>query len=183
MEDNKIIDLLYNHDENGLEEVKSKYNKLLYSLSFNILKNDDDVNECINDVYMKIWSIIPPYKPTYLKSFICKLVRQISIDKYRYNTRNNNVLLSDLDYDIKCDSNIENSINEKLLIDEINKFIENLNAEDKVLFIRKYFMFEDVKSLSDRFGLSVTNINVKMLRVRNKLLKKLEKEGFVIEKK
>ena len=186
MEDGKIVELLYVHDENGLKETKNKYDNLLNSLSYRIVGNKSDAYECVNDTYMKIWDSIPPEKPIYFQAFICKIIRQVSIDKYRYNHRkgrnsNNLVYLSDLDYEVKSNKNIEEEIQERLLIGTLNKFIDKLDVENKVLFIRKYFFFEDTKTLSKHYGLSETNINVKMLRIRNKLKKYLESEGYTIE--
>lgn len=186
MEDNEIVELLFNHDDIGLVETKNKYENLLNGISFRIVRNKEDVSECVNDTYMKVWDTIPPYRPNCFKSFICKIVRQISIDKYRYNhrkSRNNdkNVYLSDLDYEVSDNRNIDDEIKEKLLVGVLNNFIEELDIENKILFIRKYFFFEDSKSLSKRYGISENNINVKMLRTRNKLKKYLESEGYVIE--
>ena len=59
MEDEKIVELLYEHDEKGLTETKNKYEPLLNSLSYKILKNKADSNECVNDTYLKIWKTIP----------------------------------------------------------------------------------------------------------------------------
>ena len=187
LEDEKIVDLLYVHDELGLNETKNKYEKLLNSLSFGIVRNQDDSFECVNDTYLKIWNVIPPNKPQFFKAFICKIVRQISIDKYRYNHRqsrdtNNMVMLSDLEYEISDNSSVEDKVSEKQLESKINDFISNLDVESQVLFVRKYFLFEDTKSLSERFDINETNINVKLFRIKAKLKNYLEKEGYVIEK-
>lgn len=187
MEDEEIVDLLYVHNEEGLIETKNKYEKMLNKLSIGIVRNVEDSNECVNDTYLKIWEAIPPNKPTYFKAFICKIVRQISIDKYRYNHRkarnvDESTLLSDLNYEITDNKKVEDEISEKALIEAINEFISNLSVENQVLFVRKYFLCEDTKSLSERFDLSETNVNVKLFRARNKLKKHLEREGYLIEK-
>ena len=83
MEDGEILELLYSHSEKGLEMTQMKYNRMLLSVSKAILSDDGDAEECINDTYMKIWSIIPPYKPTHFRAFLCKITRQISIDRFR----------------------------------------------------------------------------------------------------
>ncbi len=187
LEDEKIVDLLYVHDESGLEETKNKYESLLSSLAIGIVRNQDDSSECVNDTYLKIWNVIPPNKPQFYKAFICKIVRQISIDKYRYNHRkarnsDNVVMLSDLDYEISDNSSIEDQVSERQLINKINDFIGNLDIESQVLFVRKYFLFEETKSLSERFDINESNINVKLFRIKTKLRNYLEKEGYVIEK-
>ena len=187
LEDDKIVDLLYVHNEDGLTETRNKYEALLNSLSFGIVRNEDDSFECVNDTYLKIWDVIPPNKPQFFKAFICKIVRQISIDKYRYNHResrnsDNSVMLSDLDYEISDSSSVEEQVSERQLINKINDFIGDLDVESQVLFVRKYFLFEDTKSLSERYDISETNINVKLYRVKGKLKKYLEKEGYIVEK-
>ena len=187
MEDEKIVELLYVHDEDGLIETKNKYDNLLNTLSFGILRNKSDSDECVNDTYLKVWDTIPPYRPNFFKSFICKITRQLSIDKYRYNHRknrrnDNNISLSDLDYEISDNKNVEDEFDKNMLIESINKFLDDLDTTSQVLFIRKYFFFEDTKSLSKRYEISETSINVKLFRIKKSLLKHLESEGYKIEK-
>lgn len=186
MEDEKIVYLIYNRDENGIIETKKKYETLLNSLSYEIIRNKEDASECVNDTYLKIWHTIPPYKPNYFKSFICKIVRQISLDKYRFNHRemrkNNSIPLTNLDYQISDFKNIDDELSNKILIDTINTFVLKIDIESRVLFVRRYFFFENTKSLSKRYGMSETNINVKLFRIKKKLKKYLEREGYLIEK-
>lgn len=187
MEDENIVSLLYEHNEKGLVLTKEKYNLLLENLSFNIVKNRNDSEECVNDSYLKLWNMIPPYRPIFFKSFLCKITRQISIDKYRFNKRNirnksNLISLSDLDYKIGCSSNVEDKLNEQILIDVINNFISNLDIESQTLFVNKYFLFKTNKEISDMFSLNENYINVKLYRIRKKLIKHLESEGYSLGK-
>lgn len=182
MEDLDIVNLIYNRNEIGIAELKTKYNELLYSLALSILKNNADSEESVNDTYLKIWRTIPPYKPTYLKSFVCKITRQISIDKYRANHRKNEESLNEIDYEISSSYSLDDEFYKNELVNYINLFLEKLDIETQILFIRRYFLNESVKSLSTRFNISETNISVKLSRVRNKLKKYLELEGYKIEK-
>jgi len=188
MEDENIVNLLYVHDEKGLVFTKEKYNLLLENLSFGIVRNKSDSEECVNDSYLKLWNVVPPYKPNFLKSFLCKITRQISIDKYRSNNRklrdiNKQKYLSDLDYEIGYSSNVEDKLNEQILIEVINNFIDNLDIESQVLFVNKYFFFKTSKEISSMFSLNESYINVKLHRIRKKLIKHLESEGYSLEKK
>lgn len=183
MDDNNIVELLYMHDEQGLILTKEKYNLLLENLSFGIVRNRNDSEECVNDSYLKLWNTVPPYKPSFLKSFLCKITRQISIDKYRFNNRksrniNNTLYLSDLDYEIGYSSNVIDKLDEKLLIEIINDFISNLDIESQTLFVNKYFLFKTSKEISNMFSLNKNIVNVKLHRIRKKLIKRLESEGY-----
>ncbi len=187
MEDIDIVNLIYNRDESGLSATKDKYNSLLTTISYEILKNKEDANECVNDTYLKTWNSIPPAKPTYFKAFICKIVRQTSLDKYRFlhrKTRDiyNNTSLEDISYEISSKENTESIFNEKVLNESINNFLNSLDIESKTLFVRKYFFLESSSSLATRFEINENLINVKLYRLRKKLLAYLKKEGYSVEK-
>lgn len=168
MEDLDIVNLIYNRNEIGIAELKMKYNELLYSLALSILKNDADSEESVND--------------TYLKSFVCKITRQISIDKYRANHRKNEESLNEIDYEISSSYSLDDEFYKNELSNLINEFLEKQDVECQVLFIRRYFLNESVKNLSKRFEMAETNISVKLLRTRKKLKKYLEMEGYKVEK-
>ena len=80
MQEGEILELLYRHDEKGLELVASEYGGLLRSIALGVLY--DDADEAVSDTYIKVWSLIPPYRPRYLRSFLFRLVRSAAIDKY-----------------------------------------------------------------------------------------------------
>jgi len=184
MEDFDIINLIYNRQEIGLENLKKKYNDLIYTVALSILNNESDSDESVNDTYLKTWRTIPPYKPTFLKSFVCKIVRQISIDKYRVNSRKykKERNINELDYEISSEYSLEDELYKSELVSYINLFLEKLDIETQILFIRRYFMNEGVKSLSNRYGITENLISVKLSRVKVKLKKYLELEGYKIEK-
>lgn len=85
MEDNEIIDLFFGRSEQALAAVRDKYGRLCSKIAYNILHNFEDAEECVNDVYLKLWNKIPPEHPTSLAAYICRVVRNISLNKFTYN--------------------------------------------------------------------------------------------------
>lgn len=161
---------------------------MLLSLSFHIVKNKEDSEECVDDSYIKVWNTIPPYKPKYLKSFVCKITRQLSIDRYRYNHRQSRsmdkeVPLSDLDYDIRSQTDVKEEVFARDLERLINDFVISLDVQSKVLFVNKYFLLKDSKEISRQFEISENLLNVKIFRLKKKLTQYLEREGYVLEKR
>lgn len=86
MEDKKIIELFFDRSEQAISELDTKYGKFCHNLSYNILKNRQDAEECVSDAYLGAWNAIPPQKPDPLLSFLLKIVRNISIMRYHSNT-------------------------------------------------------------------------------------------------
>ena len=80
MEDEKIIKLFFERSEQAIKELDNKYRRILHSVSFNILNNRLDAEECINDAYLETWNSIPPAKPNPLLAFVCKIVRMFHLN-------------------------------------------------------------------------------------------------------
>jgi acetylornithine/succinyldiaminopimelate/putrescine aminotransferase len=87
LEDEKLIDLFFARSEQAIKELSEKYGKLCHSIAFNILGDSMDADECENDTYLQVWNSIPPNKPKYLISYVCKIARNISLNKFKYNGR------------------------------------------------------------------------------------------------
>ena len=52
MEDREIIDLFWQRSEAALEETQQKYGAFCSRVAGNILKDPEDVRECLNDAYL-----------------------------------------------------------------------------------------------------------------------------------
>ncbi len=185
MDDNRIIELLFEREENALNEVAYKYSALYKRIIRGVLSDEYDIDECANDVLLAVWNSIPPNRPHSLCAYICKIARRIGIDRLRYNTgkkRNSayTVILSELDdclpaEDFSCDSG-----DGELIGKVISEFLEELDPETEILFVRRYMYLESVAELAVRFKISENRISVKLYRARKKLKKMLEKEGIKI---
>ena len=83
MEDNKIIELFYQRDEAGIAIAKGKYHNYCYSISYNILRNNEDAEECVADTLLRAWNAIPPAQPNNLAVFLGTITRRLSLNMYQ----------------------------------------------------------------------------------------------------
>ena len=86
MDDPAIIALFFDRSKQAIAELDRKYGKTCHSISYNILNNTQDAEECVNDAYLGTWNAIPPRRPNPLLTFLCKIVRNLSIMRYHANT-------------------------------------------------------------------------------------------------
>ena len=49
IDDEKIIDLFFKRDQQGIRELDMKYGKICHNLSYNIVNSRQDAEECVND--------------------------------------------------------------------------------------------------------------------------------------
>ena len=87
MDDQKIINLFWQRSEKAIIETSNKYGRYCYFIAHNILRNNEDAEECVNDTWLRAWNAIPPTRPTVLKIFFAKvgLVGLNSIKQFTYN--------------------------------------------------------------------------------------------------
>ena len=63
------------------------------------------------------------------------------------------------------------------LLEIINDFLGKMDAEDRDIFVRRYWFFDSVSAIAKRHAMSVGSVKMNLYRNRKKLLKVLEKEG------
>lgn len=174
MEDTQIIDLFFARSEQAISELDSKYGKVCHSLSYNILHNTLDVEECVNDAYLGTWNAIPPKRPNPLLAFVCKIVRNLSIARYRANTamkRNSTytVALEEIEDCLSSPVTVESQLEHKELVAAIEAFLDTLSTENRVIFIRRYWFADSHREIAQRVGLTEKNVSVRLTRLRREL--------------
>ena len=185
MDDQSIIELFSQRDENAIRETETKYGAYCLSIAYGILQNHEDAEECVNDTWMSAWNRIPTVKPDSLKAFLGKIVRDIALSRFRANhaqKRYNGmeVMLDELEECIPSDFNVQRQLEQKELDDLINKWLESLHREDRVLFIKRYYYGETVKSLARVQACTENQMAQRMLKLRNNLKSFLTSKGVSI---
>ena len=82
MEDQDIIGLFWHRSENAIMETDRKYGKLCFQTAFRILCSREDSEECVSDTYLRAWEAIPPQKPDVLPAFLCRITRNLALNRY-----------------------------------------------------------------------------------------------------
>lgn len=182
MEDLMIIELFFARNEQAINETDVKYGRLCFGISNNILSNDEDAKECVNDTYLSVWNKIPPTRPNDFKSFICKIVRNLSIKKLEYNlalkrSKNMTVSYSELE-NVLQDNDICDEIEYKNIGKIISDFLRHEKEEARNVFVRKYFFFDSVSDIARRYSFTESKVKSMLYHSRNRLKEHLKKEGI-----
>lgn len=185
LEDSKIIELFFARVEQAIVELSAKYGSVCSRISRNILKNGLDAEECVNDTYLALWNTIPPEKPNPLRTYIFRIVRNISIAKYHANTsikRNSyyDVALEELENCLFPSVTVEQVIVADELSKQIDCFLDTLDRESRVMFVRRYWFSDSISDIAGMFHISNNNVSVRLSRIRDKLKNHLRKEGYDI---
>lgn len=184
MEDTQIIELFFARNQQAITELDAKYGSVCHKLSYQILNNQLDVEECVNDAYLGAWNAIPPARPNPLLTFLCKIVRNLSIKRYHANTaikRNSHydVALSELKWDVMAPDTVEGEVEAKELARLIEAFLDSLSVENRVIFMRRYWFSDSYEEIAQRVDLTEKNVSVRLTRLRKQLKDHLVQEGVL----
>ena len=73
MNDAKIVELYWSRSEEAIKETQMKYGKYCQTISYNILGNTSDAEECVNDTYLSAWNSMPEERPDLLAPFLATM--------------------------------------------------------------------------------------------------------------
>ena len=182
VEDQKIVDLYWSRDEDAILHTQRKYGGLCQTIAQNILGNREDAEECVNDAYLKVWDSIPPQRPQSLVAFLSRVVRNISLDRYRHNhaekrSRGADVMFSELE-ECLTEESLSALPAEEGIRDAINRFLKTLDQESRILFVRRYYYMDSNEILAKTFMIRENTVRQRLFRIREKLKDYLEKEGI-----
>ncbi len=182
MDDGAIIELLFARSEKALDALTEKYGRSCTRLAGNLLGSPEDAEEVVNDAWLGVWNTIPPKRPQSLFGYVCKLVRNIAVNRYHQKTAKKrdsryDEALDELEYCLTGGPTVEEEVDARETARALNAFLETLDYDNRVMFMRRYWFGDSVDEISKMFGTTPHYVSVRLFRIRQKLAEYLRKEG------
>ena len=184
MEDREIVNLYWERNSNAIKETASKYGGYCKTIAKNILSNNEDAEECVNDTYLQTWNSIPTNRPNVLSTYLGKITRNLSFDKYRHKKADKRgggeieLILDELAECVSGTESVEQEVEKKELVLTINSFLNTLSQEKCDIFLCRYWYAIPVSEIARRFGMSESNVSVTLNRIRGKMKIYLKERGY-----
>lgn len=184
MDDAQIVRLYWDRDEQAIYATADKYGNYCDSIAKNILSCKEDVEECVNDTYLQAWNSMPPHKPSILSTFLGKITRNLSLNRYKRNTADKRggvevpAVLDEIAELVSDTDSVEETFDRSELIEAINAFLERLSTDKREIFVCRYWYFDSVPEIALRFGMTENHVSVILHRLRMKLHKYLLERGY-----
>ena len=185
MPDERIVALYFERDEQAIKLSEENYGRYCRRIAMNILSDPEDSEECVSDTWYQAWRSIPPQRPQSLIAYFGRITRNLAISRYRANRAQKRfdgvtILLSELEDCVPVENNIEHEMEEKRLAEIISRWLTEISVDDRVLFVRRYWLGDAVKTLARECGVSENQMARRMFRLRKHLKSRLEKEEILI---
>ena len=178
--DELIIEEFFARDEKAIDDTDTKYGDLCRCISYNILKDKSDMEECINSAYFSLWNTIPPTKPKSLKAYLCEVVRNtaFAILKSRNKTGQQQIYFMELAEFLPTPENPESELDCKTLTEYINEFLKSSKEIPRKIFVLRYYYNLSVRDISIRLGVKEATVKTKLHRTREELKKFLRSKEY-----
>lgn len=185
MDDKQIIMLYKIRNENAVAETEKKHGAVCRKAAGRILVCEQDIEECVNDTFMQAWNSIPPAEPLNFPAFLVTITRNIALNRWNYNKSLKrgggqiNVVLDELSECIRDSEDIEAAIDERLLIQSLESFLDSLSYAQRTVFVQRYIAMLPVKEIAEQYKMSESKVKVTLMRTRKRLRKYLKSEGWL----
>ena len=185
MEDAQIVSLYWARSEDAIRETDAKYGAFCRALAGNVLGSREDAEECVNDAWHHAWNAMPEERPSRLRAWLGKVVRNLALDRWRGSRAKKRcdgmeLLLSELEDCVPARGGVEESIEAAELGRVISAWLAKLPEGDAVLFVRRYWNGDALNALARERGVAAARLAQKMRRLRLSLKTTLEQEGIAL---
>ena len=167
----KIIKLIKAQKDEGLKLLHRQYAGLMQYIVGNILQNQEDIEECISDVYIKVWHSIESYSPQKGKftTWLTVIARNTALNYSKRKHKNH----EELKEDAAGTSSLEEEVLRRERGEELKRAIATLSLEEQHLFYRKYYYLQKTAQIAAELGMTERSVEGKLYRLRKKLQQKL----------
>ena len=183
MKDEEIVQLYLMRSEQAIHVTAKQYGSYLHAIAQRILYNRLDAEEVVNDTYHGAWNAIPPKRPDSLRLFLCRITRNLSLDRLAYllaKKRNADleVLLEEVEDCIPTQMDVEQAVEEKQFAAVLNQFLSTLDSQSRMIFLERYWYIYSVREIAAHWNCSESKVKSNLFRTRKKLKLYLEQEGL-----
>ena len=170
METNKLSDYMENEtlDIDMLIDDYYSYIYIVVKNGININISQEDMEEIISDTFVAFWKNSKYLRKDLLvKPYLKGIAKNLIKNKYRNNNINvsienyENTLVGEFDIEDILESNEKN----ELIIDTL----KTLNKNEYSIFMMYYYEGKNIKEISKKLNLSVSNVKTILHRVRKKI--------------
>ncbi len=184
MEDSQIVDGFFRRDPQAVAAVQEKYERHCLNAARHILPDERDAEECVSDVWLRLWNAIPPERPRSLAAYITTVTRRVALDKCDYNhaaqrRSDLTVAFEDLEGCLSGEDTAVRAMEQEDFRRVLNAFLRRLTRQSRSYFIRRYWYGESIREIAESCGDGEEKVKSSLFRTRQRLRTVLEKEGML----
>jgi len=175
-DDNDYIGRVLNGDVSSYASLVAKYKNLVFSIVLKIINNREDAEEVSQDVFLKAYQSLSTFEgKSKFSTWLYRIAYNAAISKARKKKVEmvaiEETVITNYSTDEVGRNMNELEENDRQLI--LEKALKRLPEEDNLLITLFYKNENSIEDISDITGLSVSNVKVRLHRIRKKLYEEM----------
>lgn len=190
IDEKEIIKLILNGEKEYFKLIQKKYYSLIYNLIRKIIKDEDDIDDLVQETFIKVYNALPNFQFNFnFSSWIYKIASNNCIDFIRrkklnfvYIDKNDESDDDEYKFDIKDPSltpeeQLQNKERSNLLKQAIKKLPKNYQ---QVIHLRHEEEL-DYQEIAERLNIPLGTVKIHLFRARKQLLDILKNNNLLID--
>ena len=169
--DDKILALLSAGDAEGVTLLQKQYGPMVQYIVRGILRDTQDTEECVSDVWMHVWERFASFDRTKgtLAAWMTVVARNAAVDRLRRRRAPDEAW----DEQTGASPSPEEEVLRRERTRLLQKAVDALGASEQLLFYRKYYYLQSTAVMGGVLGVCVGGVEGRLYRLRRHLQKAL----------
>lgn len=187
--DEEIVKRVKSGDIDAFEELIAKYEKRVFSLIYNMLKNDNDIEDIAQEVFVKVYRNIDKFHGnSSLYTWIYRITTNLCLD---YIKKQKSVIYIDeklqlddgeVELQLPSEEKLQDELyEEKELKQKLEKAIAKLQDKQRIMIVLRDIKGLSYEEISEILEMKLGTVKSQINRARLKLKEILEKDGTFLD--
>ena len=180
--DEELLGLYFARSEEAIRATGMVYGPYCRAIALRILDSEEDAEECLADVWLRVWNAIPPERPEHFKGWLGVITRNQALTLLRSRERRpRQADEAALELALSLSGAPEAELEARELGRAVSAFLAGQPERNRGVFLRRYWYGDTVEEAARWAGWSLSRTKSALFRMRKKLKDYLKKEGLYHE--
>lgn len=189
MSDEELVKKVKNGDADAFEQIIIKYEKKIFGLIYNMLRNENEIEDVAQEVFIKVYKNLDKFNgDSSLYTWIYKIATNLCLDQIKKRKEviyiDEKLQLNDgeVEFQIPSDEKLQDEIYEqKELKQKLESCIDKLPEKQKAMIVLRDIKGLSYDEIAEILDLKLGTVKSQINRARLKLKELLEKDGTFVE--
>jgi len=176
--DSDLLKSLKQGDHGAFEKLFNRYARKLFVFSLSYLKNENDAEEIVQDIFLKVWlNRLTLKTETSFQSYLFTIAFNAVKKSFIKTARNNQFKLELVDTLDAGQDRAEYEQDFQRVVEKLELFIAEMPEKRRAIFIQRKKQGKPVKQIAEEMQVSVKTIENQITEAMKYLKKRFEEEA------
>jgi RNA polymerase sigma-70 factor (ECF subfamily) len=178
MDDEQLISAIKRRDQAALLQLYQRYADYVYSIAYRVLDDQTDAEECLQDVFLRVWQRIDQYEAERgaFATWLAGIARNMAIDRLRRTARRVKISEALLSDEAQPTMTFLEDWADRERAESLRTMIERLPPEQVQVIALSYYGGMTQAEIAEHLGIPLGTVKTRLRTALRKLREAWERE-------